>query len=153
KGDRPIYLPSNFTLFGTGYSSIIKKCLDSYVSGNRDNVNNYATNSIISQGDPFSLSVSYGYDNESQNICIHDICIDGSVLEHTDFSHLTNLEEMYGLGINLTYSIQPKVYNVEVKNTANTGIYLYRSWGANISNCDIHDCGANILFAGTTRNG
>lgn len=153
KGDRPIYLPSNFTLFGTGYSSIIKKHLNSYVSGNRDNANNYATNSIISQGDPFSLSVSYGYDSESQNICIHDICVDGSVLEDTDFSHLTDLETMYALGINLTYSIQPKVYNVEVKNTANTGIYLYRSWGANISNCDIHDCATNLSFSGTTRNG
>ena len=153
KQAKPIYLPSNFTLFGAGYTSIVKKSLDSYVSGNRENANNYANNSIISQGDPVNLNVSYKNNAESQNICIHDICVDGSVLKDTDFSHLTNLSEMYGLGINLTYSIQPKIYNVEVKNTANSGIYMFRTWGANISNCDLHHCGTNLAFDGTTRNG
>ena len=150
----PIYIPGDFTLYGTGSTSIIKKRVDSYDNSNNTLANQYARNSIISQGDPIEEKVLYNYYSHGKNIYIHDLCIDGSIEEDTDMSYITDVTEFYGFGINLTYIGDVNLSNVEIKNTANTGLYFYRSYNICVRDCEFHDCGKN-LFVGTntTRNG
>ena len=150
----PIYIPGDFTLYGTGSTSIIKKRVDSYANSNNTLANQYARNSIISQGDPIEEKVLYNYYSHGKNIYIHDLCIDGSIEEDTDMSYITDVTEFYGFGINLTYIGDVNLSNVEIKNTANTGLYFYRSYNICVRDCEFHDCAKN-LFVGTntTRNG
>ena len=150
----PIYIPGDFTLYGVGSTSVIKKRADSYANSSNALANQYARNSVISQGDPVEEKVLYNYYSHGKNIYIHDLCVDGSIEEDTDMSYITDITEFYGLGINLTYVGGINLSNVEIKNTANTGLYFYRSYNICIRDCEFHGCGKNAFVGtGVTRNG
>ena len=147
---KPIFVPNDFTVYGSGKSSVIKAIKSTYDNISLDDFNNKGLNSLICCGD----TTNYIFDRTvtDKNITIKDLTIDGNVAESIDKMQTSSNYYDNGFGILLNYGGNFVIENVEVKNTLGTGILLDRNYNSIVNNCIIHDCG-KFGANGSSRNG
>lgn len=153
---KPIYIPSNFTLYGIGNISIIKAINSSYSNSSNELYSNYNQNCIVAIGDPtldradgFVSIADHGF---RENIKIHDICIDGNIIDGKP-TQIANTElwvGAYGLACIRVKNLV--IENCYIKNTLNTGILFERNSNTTVDNCIVTNCGI-YGNSGSSRNG
>jgi len=149
---KPLYIPSNFTLWGIKGSSIIKAIKSTYSIITNDDSMNYQRNSLLALGDIVNEQI----DTTGANI--HDVYIDGLIIDGDVTAPLpifsSNTDDGFsaGYGIYAGWGYNIQITNCEVKNTLGTGIMADRNYQTTIFGCKVHNCG-NYGIIPSSRNG